>query len=130
MQNTDLSIDKLKEMVDEVIKLDITPNKRYKDKYIVAMTPEEKAFNNTTSVAFRIGKNECTSLEATRLHIRYNMVSLMFPVWSLLYYMDSDEEKIFFLPCQPLLISSRKQLNFTTISLIMILANLAKAIMT
>lgn len=41
MQNTDLSIDKLKEMVDEVIKLDITPNKRYKDKYIVAMTPEE-----------------------------------------------------------------------------------------
>ncbi len=51
-QNDPLDINKLKEMVAEVIQLQITPSSRYKDKYIVAMTPEEKAFNEATSVAF------------------------------------------------------------------------------
>lgn len=52
LTNDILNVNKLKEMIDEVIRLEITPNPRYKDKYIVAMTDEEKAFNEITSAAF------------------------------------------------------------------------------
>lgn len=91
IQSTELTVDKFKEMVDEAIKLDITPNNRYRDKYIVAMTPEEKAFINTTSIAFRIDKSQCSSIESTRERIRFNMKNLSFPVWSLLYFVDSKD---------------------------------------
>ncbi|MCC8065961.1 MAG: hypothetical protein LIO94_02490, partial [Clostridiales bacterium] len=57
-----LDVDKLKEMIDEVIRLDITPNPRYKDKYIVAVTQEEKAFNETSSTVFGIPLKMCTSV--------------------------------------------------------------------
>lgn len=70
MTNDVLSINKLQEMVDEIIKLQITPNPRYKDKYIVAMTEDEKAFNEATSIAFEISKSLCTSIEQTRERIR------------------------------------------------------------
>lgn len=66
LTNDALNLDKLKEMVAEVINLQITPNARYKDKYIVAMTPEEKAFNEAASIAFGIPLHLCTSIEQTR----------------------------------------------------------------
>lgn len=91
IQSTELTVDKFREMVDEVIKLDITPNSRYINKFIVAMTPEEKAFINTTSTAFRIDKSQCSSIETTRERIRFNMKNLSFPIWSLLYFSDSKE---------------------------------------
>lgn len=83
LTNDTLSVDKLKEMIDEVIKLQITPNPRYKDKYIVAMTEEEKAFNEATSIAFNIPQSLCTSVEQTRERIRNKMKEYTFPIWSL-----------------------------------------------
>ena len=83
LTNDVLSVNKLKEMVDEVIHLEITPNARYKDKYIVAMTPEEKAFNEITSVAFGIPLNMCTSVPNTRERIRSKMKEYSFPIWTL-----------------------------------------------
>lgn len=83
LQNDSLSVNKLKEMVDEVIRLEITPNSRYKDKYIVAMTSEEKAFNEITSVAFDIPLNMCTSVPNTRERIRSKMKGFDFPLWTL-----------------------------------------------
>lgn len=68
LTNDILNVVKLKEMVDEVIRLEITPNPRYKDKYIVAMTPEEKPstqlhrqlleFHSICVLLFRIRENE------------------------------------------------------------------------
>lgn len=52
--STVMSISKLQEMIDEIIKLQNTPNPRYKDKYIVAMTDEEKTFNECSSKVFDI----------------------------------------------------------------------------
>lgn len=89
--NDPLDINKLKEMVAEVIQLQITPSSRYKDKYIVAMTPEEKAFNEATSVAFGIPRNLCTSVEQTRERIRGKMKELSFPIWTLKYILDKYE---------------------------------------
>lgn len=81
--NDILNVNKLKEMIDEVIRLEITPNPRYKDKYIVAMTDEEKAFNEITSAAFGIPINMCTSVPNTRERIRSKMKEYSFPIWTL-----------------------------------------------
>lgn len=90
LTNDLLDINKLKEMVDEVIRLQITPNARYKDKYIVAMTEYEKAFNEATSVAFNIPSNLCTSVEQTRERIRNKMKEFAFPIWTLKYILPSE----------------------------------------
>lgn len=83
LTNDSLNLDKLKEMVAEVINLQITPNARYKDKCIVAMTPEEKAFNEATSIAFGIPLHLCTSIEQTRERIRNKMKEYSFPIWTI-----------------------------------------------
>ena len=83
LTNDPLNLDKLKEMVAEIINLQITPNSRYKDKYIVAKTPEEKAFNEATSIAFGIPLNICTSIPQTRERIRNKMKEYYFPIWTL-----------------------------------------------
>lgn len=83
LTNDALNLDKLKEMVAEVINLQITPNARYKDKYIVAMTPEEKAFNEAASIAFGIPLHLCISIEQTRERIRNKMKEYSFPIWTI-----------------------------------------------
>ena len=90
LTNDILNVNKLKEMVNEVIQLQITPNPRYKDKYIVAMTDDEKSFNEATSVAFDISKNLCTSVEQTRERIRGKMKELSFPIWTLKYVLSDS----------------------------------------
>lgn len=93
LTNDVLNINKLQEMVDEVIKLQITPNPRYKDKYIVAMTEDEKAFNEATSEAFGIPKNQCTSVEQTRERIRGKMKEYTFPIWTLKSILSYESTK-------------------------------------
>ena len=93
LTNDVLNVAKLKEMVDEVIRLEITPNPRYKDKYIVALTSEEKAFNEITSVAFGIPLNLCTSVPNTRERIRGKMKEYSLPIWTLKYILNSTTTK-------------------------------------
>ncbi|MEG1926361.1 MAG: hypothetical protein RR415_11525, partial [Ruthenibacterium sp.] len=93
LTNDALDTGKLKEMIDEVIRLQITPNARYKDKYIVAMTDDEKAFNEATAVAFNIPLNLCTAVEQTRGLIRNKMKELTFPIWTLKSILPSENLK-------------------------------------
>lgn len=86
----ELTLDKMKEMIDEVLKLENTPNIRYKDKYIVTMTPEEKSFIDTTSASFGISKSRCSSIEATRERVRGKMKELSFPIWPLTYIIEEQ----------------------------------------
>lgn len=79
----ELGIDKLKESVSEVISLDITPNPRYKEKYIVTLTDEEKKFNESTATIFDISPKYCTSIEQTREQIRKKLKEYSFPIWVL-----------------------------------------------
>jgi hypothetical protein len=81
--NEPLDPDKLKEMIDECIKLKHTPNPRYKEKYIVLMTPEEREFCRLTEQTFRIPQNQCSSVEVTTRMIRNKMKELGFPLWCL-----------------------------------------------
>ena len=75
----ELSQQRFKDMVERVIKNDITPMPRYKDEYIVAMTEEEKSFISATSIAFGINKTLCSSVESARERIRNKMKELSFP---------------------------------------------------
>lgn len=88
-----LSINKMQEMIDEIIKLQITPSTRYKDKYIVAMTEEEKAFNEATAKAFGIPQNQCASIEQTRERIRGKMKEYSFPIWTLKSILPHESTK-------------------------------------
>lgn len=88
LSSDELTTDKLKEMIERVIKDDLTPDSRYRDNYIVTMTPEEKAFIEGTSVAFDIPKSQCSSIEATRDRVRNKMKTILFPIWTLQEILD------------------------------------------
>lgn len=88
-----LTEDKLALMIDEIIKQNNTPNPRYKDKYIVTLTEEEKAFNKATSVSFNISESYCTSITDTRERIRAEMKKLSFPMWVLKYVLAGNQFK-------------------------------------
>lgn len=88
INNDILNVAKLKEMVSEVIKHQQNPIPRYKDKYIVTTTAEEKAFNEASSKIFGIPINLCNSVEQTRERIRQKMKDLSFPIWVLKYVLD------------------------------------------
>lgn len=88
--NDVMSTDKLRLMIDEVIKLQNTPNPRYKDKFIVTMTSEERKFRDVASEVFGIQRNLCSSIEQTRERVRGKMKELSFPTWCLKYILDNE----------------------------------------
>lgn len=81
-----MSFEKLSEMISEVIKNQQTPNPRYKEKYIVQMSSEQREFNKSTSIVFHIDETKCSSIENTRSYVRNVMTSFEFPIWTLKYY--------------------------------------------
>lgn len=80
-----MSIEKLKEMIEEVIKQQQIPSNKYRPKYIVEMSPEQREFNKSTALAFKIDETVCTSVENTRSRVRSQMTSYKFPIWTLKY---------------------------------------------
>ncbi len=93
LNNDVLNVTKLKEMVSEIIKHQVNPIPRYKDKYIVTTTAEEKAFNEASSQIFEISINLCSSVENTRERIRQKMKEMSFPIWVLKYVLNDAELK-------------------------------------
>lgn len=85
-----LDTDKLASMISDIIKQDNTPDKRYKDKFIVTLTEEERAFNKATSAAFDIPEMYCVSITETRSRIREQMKSFSFPIWVIKYILDGN----------------------------------------
>lgn len=86
----ELTLDKMKEMIHEILQQEKTPNSRYRDKYIVTMPQEVKAFIDATSKAFSIPKSQCVSVEAARERVRARMRDLSFPIWSLNYVIEGE----------------------------------------
>ncbi len=93
MTTDTLDTDKLATMISEIIKQENTPDKRYKDKYIVTLTEEERAFNKATSEAFNIDSKYCVSITDTRSRIREQMKTFSFPIWLIEYDMDDVDFK-------------------------------------
>ena len=88
-----LDTDKLASMISEIIKQENTPDRRYKDKFIVTLTEEERAFNKATSAAFNIDEKYCVAITETRSRIREQMKSFSFPIWLIEYTIDGVEFK-------------------------------------
>lgn len=86
----ELTVDKMKEMIHEILQQEKTPNPRYRDKYIVTMPQEVEAFIDITSKAFGISKSQCTSVEAARERVRAKMRELSFPIWTLDYIIEGE----------------------------------------
>lgn len=91
ISSDELTVERFKEMVEEVIKLDNTPNSRYKEKYIVTVSEEVKTFFDVSSFAFEQNRSYCSSVEATRERIRTRMKDFSFPIWTLKSIL-SDEQ--------------------------------------
>lgn len=93
VSSDELTLDKFKTMIANVIKLENTDDRHYRDNYIVTMTPEQKNFIELTSAAFNIDKKLCSSLENTRERLRSRMKDMGFPIWSLSYILNKTNLK-------------------------------------
>lgn len=93
LQTVPLDTDKLALMISEVIKLENTPDKKYKDKYIVTLTESERAFNKATAQVFGIEEKYCVSITETRSRIREQMKGYSFPIWVIEYNIDDVQFK-------------------------------------
>lgn len=80
-----MSVEKMKEMIEGIIKQQQTPSTKYRHQYIVEMSPDQREFNKSTAKVFGIDESLCTSVESTRTRVRSQMNSLKFPIWTLKY---------------------------------------------
>ena len=83
-----MSESRLKDMVKEVIDLQMNYNPRYKEKYIKKMTEEEIKFISVTAKVFDIPEFKCNSVEQVRESVRFKLKDLSFPLWSLNYLIE------------------------------------------
>ena len=78
-----MTSEKLAEAIAEVIKHKITPIRHYSGKFILLMTPEERAFSGLTAKVFGIAEGQCVSFETTARLVCGKMKSLIYPLWTL-----------------------------------------------
>jgi hypothetical protein len=81
--NEKMSIDKMKEIVDEAFKQFYAPNSRYRDKFIRIMSHEEQLFCGLMSDVFDIPENQCGSVEDAIKRVRIREKSKGLPAWVL-----------------------------------------------
>lgn len=88
-----MSVDKMKMAIANAMKQTVSPDKKYKPEYIVAMSPEQRAFLKCTSEAFRIPMTQCGSIESARDQVRISMKKLSFPIWSVKSILETVETR-------------------------------------
>ena len=86
-----MSVDKMAEMIHEIINLQNITSNRYLDKYIVKMSSEEKAFLKGTATVFNISESTCATIEKTKNEIRSKIKTLGFPLWVIGFKLDESQ---------------------------------------
>ncbi len=86
-----ITVDKMKQMIANAINQKVTPNRNYKEEYIVAMSGEQKEFLSCTAKVFNILDGQCGSIESARDQIRSKMRQLAFPIWCIKSILDEEE---------------------------------------
>ncbi len=81
--NEKMSVDKMKEIIDEGYKQFYAPSSRYRDKFIRIMSHEEQLFCGLISDVFDIPENQCGSVEDTIKRVRIKAKSFGLPFWVL-----------------------------------------------
>lgn len=88
-----MSVDKMKMAIANAMKQTVSPDKKYKPEYIVAMSAEQRAFLKCTSEVFRIPMTQCGSIESARDQVRISMKKLSFPIWSVKSVLETVETR-------------------------------------
>ena len=86
-----MSVDKMKMAIANAMKQTVTPDRKYKPEYIVAMSAEQRAFLKCTSKVFGIPMSQCGSIESARDQVRISMKKLSFPIWSVKSILETIE---------------------------------------
>lgn len=88
-----MSVDKMKMAIANAMKQTVSPDKKYKPEYIVAMSAEQRAFLKCTSEAFCVPTTQCGSIESARDQVRISMKKLSFPIWSVKSILETVETR-------------------------------------
>ena len=83
-----MSVEKMKQMIANVINQKVSPSNKYRNEYIVEMGENMRCFLQCTSKAFHISAAQCGSVESARNQIRIAMKNLTFPIWTLKYILE------------------------------------------
>lgn len=78
-----MSVEHMKTMVANELNQVVSPAKKYKEEFIVAMSPQQGAFLQGTAKIFDISSELCGSVEQARDQIRISMKRMKFPMWCL-----------------------------------------------
>lgn len=89
--NEALTVDKMKTMIANVINQSVSPQRNFREEYIVEMNEEQRAFLNCTSKAFRIPAAQCSSIESARDQVRISMKKFSFPIWCIKFILNDIE---------------------------------------
>ncbi|MCM1062314.1 MAG: hypothetical protein NC452_18810, partial [Eubacterium sp.] len=88
-----MTVDKMKQMIGNVVTYRLNGAKNYKEEYIVTMTPSMREFLKGSSAVFGIPEAQCTSIESTRDHVRIKMRGFSFPIWCIKSLLDNESFK-------------------------------------
>jgi len=80
-----MTVDKMKTMIANAITERVSPNPKYKEEFIVTMSPDVRSFLDCAVTAFGLRREQCGSVEATRDQLRIRMKSFIFPIWCVKY---------------------------------------------
>ncbi len=83
-----MTVDHLRTAIANALNQKMNPTPKYKEEYIVTMSPEIRAFLNSTSKAFHI--LSLGSVESARDQVRIKMKGLSFPIWCLKYILTEE----------------------------------------
>lgn len=86
-----MTIDKMKTMIGNAINERVSHDQKYKEEFIVTMSPEVRSFLNCAVTAFDLTRSVCGSVEATRDQLRIKMKSFAFPIWCVKYTLDQEQ---------------------------------------
>ena len=86
-----MTVDHMRAAIANALNQKVNPTPKYKEEFIVTMSPELRSFLNCTSTVFHI--LAIGSVESARDHIRIKMKSLSFPIWCVKYILDEEKLK-------------------------------------
>lgn len=81
----------MKAMIGNAITELVSHDPKYKEEFIVTMSPDVHSFLNCAATAFDLIRSTCGSVESTRDQLRIKMKSFSFPIWCVKYTLDQEQ---------------------------------------
>lgn len=79
--STQMTVEKMKTMIANALSERANHDPKFKEEFIVTMSPDIRSFLDCSVTAFGLKAESCGSVEATRDQLRLAMKELTFPVW-------------------------------------------------